>query len=168
MGVEDAEAPRREDEEADPREEDPHQADHQIPLGALEPGRHKVDQPGASEHPHHHECADTERQDGADGARQLIGALRVLGVEGGVSGDERGREGPFSEEVLQEVGNAERRGKCVRGVGGSEKMRGGPRPDEADDPAQEDAQGDEDRAAACGRAARLAQEAGPGGSAEIT
>jgi hypothetical protein len=126
VGVEHPEAPGRKDEEPDPREEYPDQPDDEVSFRSLEPRRHQVHQPRAAQHADDDEEAHSERQHRAYRAGELVGAPGILGVEGGVGGDERGGEGPFPEQVLQQVRDAERRGQGVGGVGGSEEMRGGP------------------------------------------
>ena len=69
-----------------------------------------------------------------------------------VDGDERGRERALAEDVLEEVGDSERRVEGVRRVGVAEEVGEDALADDADDAAQQDPRADEKRAPARARA----------------
>lgn len=92
----------------------------------------------------------------------------AFGAEPGIDGDEGGREHPLTQQILQQIGNAERRGECVVAQGQSEVVGQYPLANQAGDPAQEDPAGDQRGMSAGSRGLgrwreRLAQGFGGGG-----
>jgi hypothetical protein len=71
--------------------------------------------------------------------------VALFGAEPRVDGDEGGGEHALAEEVLQEVGNAKGGAKGVGGVGVAEVVSEDAVADEADEAAEQDADGDEMR-----------------------
>ena len=141
VAVQDPEAPGRQHEESGAGEEDPHQADGQFALGALEARRDEVDEERRRQDAKEHQHADHERKQSADGARHLPRFHLVARTQqAGVDRDERRRERALAEQVLQQVRNAERRGEGVRGIADAEVVTEHPHPHQPDDAAGQDAQ----------------------------
>ena len=85
--------------------------DRQLALARREsPGAISVDQQRRREHADEHEHGDDQRQQRRDGAGDAVGLAPLAARDQrGVDRDERRRQRAFAEQVLQEVGNAERR-----------------------------------------------------------
>ena len=132
-----------------PGKQDPNELDGQLALLAGETWRDGGDQQRRREDADQHEDGDDEREQRADGARDAVGLLPLAARdERGIDGDERRGQRAFAEQVLQEVGDAERRVEGVGGVGlEAEVMREDLESDETGKTTEEDARGDEHRAA---------------------
>ena len=121
MAVQDAEAPRGHHQQARAGKEDAHERDGQLALRAVEAGGDDVDQQRRREHAEQHQHRGEQRQDREDGARHAARFFLFFArQQTGVNGNEGGREDAFAEQVLQEIGDAQRRAK---GVGGRRKCR---------------------------------------------
>ncbi len=145
MAVEDAEAPRRQHEEAGAREQDAHDGDRQHALLAAKSGGDEPDEKRCRHDAGQHEHRRHQREQGRHGPGDSRGSLPLVARdERRVDRDERRRQRPFAEQVLQEVWNAERRHECIGGVRlQAEVMREHALADEAGQPAAQDAERDE-------------------------
>ncbi len=155
--VEDAEAPRRDHQEPDAREENADDADGQDAYIAVKAGGDQIENPRRREHSDEHENTHAERQqrreDASDAACQFF---VVVGEKFRVDRDERRREDPLSEQVLQEVGDLQRGLERVRRLRAAEVVGEDAFADETGDPAQQNARRDEHgKAAGAGPWTRL-------------
>ena len=115
MAVQDAEAPRGRDEQAGAGEQHAHEPHRQLALRAGEAGGDETDHERRREDAEQHQHRDAERQQREDRARRLRGGVVLAaGAQRRVDRDERAGERPFAEQVLEQVGDAER---LVEGVG---------------------------------------------------
>jgi len=106
--------------------------------------RHHADgsnEPWSREDPDHHQDRHHERQDRADGSGDAVGFPPFAARhQPGVHRDERSGEHTLSEQVLQEIWDAKRRGERIGGDGVQSEVIGErTRPDQAGQSAQEDA-----------------------------
>ena len=148
VAVQDAQAPGREHEQPGAREENPHEADGQLALLALESRRDGVDQHRRGQHADEDEHRHPQRERRPDRPGDPAGLLPVVaGEQRRVHRNEGRRERAFAEEVLEEVRNPEGRGEGVRGVRGGQEVRQHARADQADDPAEQNSRGDHRRRA---------------------
>ena len=146
MAVEDSQAPCGEDEHGRAGKEDLHEADREQALGAVKAGCDEIDEPGRGEDAGDGKQGGDEEEEREDGFGELGGFLvALLGAEARVDGDEGGRKHALAEEVLQEIGNAKRGAKCVGGIGVAEVVGEDAVAHEADEAAEQDADGDEKR-----------------------
>ncbi len=138
------EAPGRQHEEADAREHDAGQLDREVVLVAGEPrGEHGGQRPGEQDADEADGPGERDQQPG-DGAGQPAGlVVATLGPEPGVDGDERGRQDAFAEQVLHQVGDAQRRLERVRRRTRAQEGADDDLADQAGTPGQEDAGGDQ-------------------------
>ena len=157
MAVENSEAPGREHQQPRAGEQDAHQPDSQLPLGAAEAGRDAVDQVRRREHSGQHQDRRDQSQNRGHGARHVARLLVVLArQQAGIDRDEGCGKHPFAKQVLQKVGNAEGGVEGVGGVGNlPEVVREDALADQPDQAAEQDAGGHQERqAAGAGLAAR--------------
>jgi hypothetical protein len=164
VAVQDAEAPRRQDEQRHAREEHAHQHDGERAPLAVEAGREEIDQQRRRRDAESDERGHRQRERGAHRARDAPRAGDVaLGEEPRIHRDERRREHALAEQVLQQVGNAERGLQRVGDGGVSEVVRQRALAHEAGDAAREDARRDQRREATGARRARRRVERRVGG-----
>ena len=167
MAVEDAEAPRGEHEQAGTRETGSGPAGSvDLALLAGEAGRDDRDEPGREQHAGQHERRATTSASSAATApaTRRASASSPAGAQPGVDRDERGGEHAFAEQVLQEIGDPERRVERVGRVGGAEVVREDSVANQPDEPAEEDARGHHHRrSGASGAAAAVRTGAAAGG-----
>ena len=123
-------------------------SNRQRALRAAETWRDQIDQHRRGEHADQHDCAHGEGEQRADRAGDAIGVAIAAGDERRVDRNERRRQRAFAEQVLQEVGNAERGAERIGFDAEAEVVREDPLPDEAGHPREENADRDEDRGAA--------------------
>ena len=108
--------------------------------------RNEIDEPGRGEDARdRQQCSDEkqEREDGFGQPRSFFTAL--LGMEPRIDRDEGRRKHALAEKILQKIGNAKRGAKCVCGIGVAEVVREDAIAHEADQAAEQDADGDEKR-----------------------
>ena len=155
MRVEHTQTPSRHHQEANPREHDPDQIDRDGPTGALEPGRQCGDEDRRANHANgDHDRHDTGEQPGGRPGKAAGVVRPALRPKAGVLGDEGRRQRAFAKEILEEIGNPERRGERVSRRGClTEVVSQDPLPDQPEDPAREDTGRDPGRAPARGPAA---------------
>ena len=117
MAVEHAEAPRRQHQQRDTREQDAYEIDRERARVAGEAGREDLDEHVRERDARECDRARDEREQRADGARDERG-LRVLalGLQPRVDRDERRGQHALAEQVLQQIRNAQRRAKRA-GIG---------------------------------------------------
>ena len=145
VAVEDAQAPRREHQEPGAGEEDAGELDRlgegRGP-GLGEATHHQPDDPRRAEDPQRHQQRHHQREQPEHRPCHPVGvlALRPSPEEPGVDGDERGREHPLAEEVLEDVGDPQRGGEGPGERRDAEEVGEGPLTDEAHQPREEDAQ----------------------------
>jgi hypothetical protein len=144
VAVEDAQAPRGRDEQSGAREENPHQMGGELAFRAGEARCDQRDHQGRGEHAEHHQHRHGQREDGEEGPRHVRGRFVLTArAQPGVDGDERRRQRAFPEQVLQQVGNAERDLERVRRLGPLAEVVGEEdRPRDAREAAQENAGAD--------------------------
>ncbi len=143
MHVQHAETPRRQHEQPGAGKQNPHEPGRQLALRALESGRQHVDHPRRREDAGQRQHRDGQREQREDRPRGLRGFLGAAArAQARIDGNERSRERALSEEVLQQVGNAERRVERVGGVGlQAEEIRERADAQQPDDPAAENSRG---------------------------
>ena len=139
MAVENAEAPGRQHEQAGARKQDADDGDRQLALFAREARRDERDEQRRGEDAEQHEHCRDERQQRRDRARDARGLSPFLARdERGVHRNERRRQRAFAEQVLKEIGNAERGHERVGRIGLKAEVLGEePLADEAGEPAAE-------------------------------
>ena len=162
MAVQNPEAPCREDQQCRAGKEDLHQEDGELPLLALESRGDQANEPRRSPYAERDEYGGDEEKKSEDGFRKLRCLfMPILGAKPCIHGDEGSGEDTFSEEILQEVRDAEGGAKDVGRVGVSKIMREDPVTDEADEPAEQDSGAD------CGGMAASGCSLGLGGQTTI-
>src|SRR5207249_1965612 len=138
---------------------DANDLDRELALRAAESRRNGVDEERRRQYADEHGDRDDHREKRGNGAGDPIGFLPLAARdEARIHRNQRRRQRPFAEQILEEVGNSERRVERVGGVGlEAEVMREGSHPNEAGQTAHEDAGGDENGrpAHARGRIPRL-------------
>ena len=118
-------------------------------------GRDGVEEPRRRQHAEEREASRHQRQQPSDGAGHLARLLPFsLGAQRRVDGNERGREDAFAEQVLQEVGDAQRRRIGVGGGRGPQVMAEDPLPHQPREPAEQDARADQQRGSGGARSFR--------------
>ena len=151
MAVEDPQAPGRQHEDADAREHDPGELDGQLVLVLGEAGHEQVGERPREQDADQADDAGERGEQAGDCAGQVAGLLvAALGAQAGVDGDERGRQHPLAEQVLHEVGDAQRGLERVGGRSRAEEGGGDHLPDQPGAARQQDAGGDQQRAAGVG------------------
>ena len=140
MAVEHAQAPRRQHQQPGARKQDAHELNRERALIAVEPGRDEIDEQRRGEHAGEDDRAHHQREERQDGAGHAVGiAPLALCDERRVDRDERRRQRAFAEQILQNVGNAERRAEGVGFGAEAEVVREDALPDQAGQPRQQDA-----------------------------
>src|SRR6266852_3621822 len=152
MAVQDAKAPRGHHQKAGAGKQDADDGDGQLAPGAGESWSDGADDPWRREDADEDDAADHQSQKRADRAGDAIGLPSFAAREQRrVDRDERSRERPFAEQVLQEVGNAETGRPRIGGVGGQpEVVSDDSLPDETRQPAAQNTDGHEQRRTARG------------------
>jgi hypothetical protein len=118
VAVQDPEAPGREHQQADSREEHPHQQHRQIAARPLEPRHQEVHQQRSQQDAQSRDYRDHEGEEPRDGPRDPSRRLSIPPRDqASVLRDQRRGEDAFAEEVLEEVGDSERGGDRVGGDG---------------------------------------------------
>ena len=146
MRIQDAEAPGREDEQADSGEEDADDGDRQLADVARKTGSDEEEDPGRKDDAGHDEKRDGERQERRHDSGHAAGKLFLLLREQlRVHRNERSREDALAEEVLEEVRNTDGRLESARGVRVAEVVREDLLAHEAGDPAEKNPGGDQQR-----------------------
>ena len=147
MAVEDAETPRRQHEQPGAGEQDAGNGNRQLAFLAAEARRNQRDEQRRREHAGEHERRRDEREQRRNRTCDAYCLLSLVsGDERRIHGYERGRQRTFAKQVLQEIGNAERRHERVGGVRLEAEVVGeNALADEAGQPAAQDAQRDERR-----------------------
>ena len=124
MGVEDAEAPGREDEEADPGEEDPGQGDGELESSPREArGQEHGEGPGQHEADDHQRAGQHGQEAGYRAGHPAGLLLLALGQEAGVDRDERAGQHALAEQVLEQVRDAQGGPEGVDGRPDAEQRR---------------------------------------------
>ncbi len=140
MAVQDAQAPGREDQGAGRGEEDPDQADGEEVVRAGEPGGDHLHEKRRGEHAQRHQRRGRGGEQPGGCAGHAVGLLLLAaGQQVGVDGDERAREHALAEQVLQEVGDAQRGVEDAGDRPAAQVVGEDPLADEAAHPRQEDA-----------------------------
>ena len=146
MAVENSQAPRGEDEHGRAGKKNLHEVDGEQALVAMKAGGNEIDEPGRGEDAGDRQQGGDEKQEREDGFGELRGFFAaLLGAEARIDGDEGGRKHALAEKILQKIGNAKRGAEGVGGVGVAEVVREDAIADEADQAAEQDADGDEKR-----------------------
>jgi hypothetical protein len=146
MAVEDAEAPGGEDEEPGAGKEDTDEIDRQLALCPFEAGSDQIDQQRRGQNAEKNENRCNERQNRRDRTGHPSPLLLILlRQKPRIDRNERCREHPFAEEILQEVRYPE---GGLEGIGGdrvAEIMSKNPLAYQSGDPAQQNPGPDEER-----------------------
>ncbi len=151
MAVQDAEAPRRQHEQAGPGKEHADDVDGERALIAAKPWRNQVDEDRRRQHAHEHEHRHDQRQQRHDGAGDSIRLFLLSSrQQSRVHGNERRRERALSKQVLQKIRNAKRGVERIRLESQAEVVREDALPDQTRDAAAEDAHRHQQRRAAGG------------------
>ena len=118
MTVQNAETPRRENQEAGTWEEQRHQANREVALLSAEPGRDDRGERTGGQHPDQHDHGGAAGKE-AEGRIGQMRGLRVFAQasQARVYGNEGGRKDSFAEKILKQIGNAKRRVERVGEVG---------------------------------------------------
>jgi len=163
MAVEHPERPRRQHQEPGHREDDPHRPHGQreavdVHLPRRHPGRvveeagrqHRDDQ-RRQQHPEQHQDADRRHQQPEDGAGETAGVVAPsLRQQPRVDRDERRRQRLLAEQVLKHVGSPQGVAEDVGERADAEELGDRPLPHQAEDLAQQDAEGNDAGAAGPG------------------
>ncbi len=129
------------------RKEDADNGDRQVPLGAGEARRNQSRQQRRRDDPERHDDRDHQREQRAHRARHPVGLLPVaFGEQARIDGDERPRQRPFAEQILQEIGDAEGGVERVGGVRAqAEIVSEDPKTDQPRKATEQDPSGNEPR-----------------------
>ena len=147
MAVEDAKTPRGQHEQAGAGKRIRTIATVRSRFSPRKPGAMTMTSSGASRTPASTSTDVTSESRAATApATRVASRCSFRAHERRVDGNERGRERPFAEEVLEKIRDPERRHECIGGVGlKAEIVSEDALADEAGEPAAEDADGDERR-----------------------
>jgi hypothetical protein len=152
VAVEHAEAPCGHHEQRDAREQDAHQQDRELAGLAFEAWREDLHERGRADDAEQRDQRGDQRQQRADRARDPRGLrFATLGKQPRIDRDERGREHALTEQVLQEVRDAQRGPERIRRGGEAHVVGDRALADEAGDARQEDAGADRHRTAEASR-----------------
>ncbi len=143
MHVQHAETPRRQHEQPGAGKQNPHEPVVSSRFAPSNPGASTSITHGAASDAGERQHRDGQREQREDRPRDLRGFLGAAArAQARIDGNERSRERALSEEVLQQVGNAERRVERVGGVGlQAEEVRERADAQQPDDPAAENSRG---------------------------
>jgi hypothetical protein len=148
VAVQDAEAPRGQDQQPDPRGQDADEADGQVAALAGEAGgqqgRQRVGQQDRDEGDRTGQHGDQAEHRARDLARIL---LAVLLQQAGVDRDERRGQHAFAQQVLHEVGDAIRGRERVGHARQAEEVGEGALANESAEPRGQDPRGNQRRVA---------------------
>ena len=158
MAVQDAEAPGRHGEQPRAGKQDADDPDREVALLAVESRRDRRDEQRRRDDADEHEHRDDEREQRGHRAGHAVRFAAIAAREQRrIDRNERSRERPFAEQVLQEIRDAERRRERVGGVvAEAEVVREDALANEASQPAQENSGGDKRRAAGLSQCPLLA------------
>src|SRR5207248_8875448 len=152
MAVEDTDAEGGEDEQRDAGKEDPDEDDGEGARVSVETGSDQIEQPGRRGYPDQRQRAGQKRQQPGAGAGYLARfPFFAAPAQRRIDGDEAGGEHALTEQVLQEVRDAQRGRVGVRGGRRREVIAEHALADQPGDPAQEDPCRDEQRRGAFAR-----------------
>jgi len=144
--VQDPEAPCSPDQHSNGRKEDSNQQNGQSPALPLKSGRDGINQIWAGHNAHQNKNRGDQQQQREDSAGHPAGLLAsALCKQAGVNGDERRREHPFAEQVLQHVGNPLCGTERVCRVGQTQVMPENIGADESREAAQQDSESHPER-----------------------
>ena len=131
MAVEDAQAPRRKDEESGAREEDPRELNREVAPLARESSGNQGNQEWREEHTGKHDDCGREGESYRHYAGKPVRFLLfVAAEETGIFGNEGRRENAFAKQILQQVGNPDGGVERVGGERAAEVEREDLVPDE--------------------------------------
>jgi hypothetical protein len=146
MAVEDSQAPGRQHQESRTGKENPYQADGDLALLSRETRRNDRDERRGHQYPQQYQHRSGKGQQTEYRPRDPASFPRLVPrQQPGVHRDKRGGKHPFTEEILEEVRDPERRIECIRGIRGPEVMGEYPVANQAENTAQQDPGGNNRR-----------------------
>src|SRR5215510_3695221 len=137
MAVKDSQAPGGQNQQSDAGKEDANKLDGQPARLTVKSGGNSVDQIGRCQDSGEDQGRRDQRKQGKDCACNPSRVFSfLLGYQLGINRYKRCRQDAFAKEVLQKVGDAHRRAKCVGGIIESEEMGKDPITNQAGDAAE--------------------------------
>ena len=145
MAVQDAEAPRRQHQQAGAREQHAHDRDRQIAFRSGESRRDERNQQWRQQNAEEHQDRGNEAEQRNDRAGDTCGLAPIAASQQRcIHGNERRRERAFTKEILKNVRDPEGRHECISGIRlQAEVMGEDALPNEAGEAAEEDPERDQ-------------------------